>query len=154
MATPVVDVVSGMVKWFNELNPVVKNVGVIMAGAFLVVLPVVTMLVGLFANMFGNILKGVIFFKNLGSGFRKAGQEAGYLATAQLDTIAAAASLETAEAKLEGRTSSLTSQLNVQRSAMKKLTAAYLEMTSAAMAAVSANPKGFRISKIKGYAKV
>lgn len=153
MATPIVDAVTGMVKWFNDLNPVVKNVGVVLSGAFLVALPVVTMLVGLFANMFGNILKGIIFFKNLGSGFRKAAQEAGYLATAQIDTIAAAASLETAEAKLEGRTSSLTSQLNVQRSAMKKLTAAYLEMTSAAMAAVSANPKGFRISKIKGYAK-
>lgn len=145
VATPIVDKVTELFNWFNNLNPAVQTFGVVAVAALGVVLPTVTMLIGLFANMIGNIAKFPFALKSMASWFRKAGGDTEYLATAELDTMAAAASLE-------GRVTTLTSSLNIQSSAVARLTAAYQGMSAAAAAALKLNPAGFRVSKIAGYA--
>lgn len=146
LATKIVDFITPVLKWFNDLNPAIKGFVVGLTAIGGVALPVITMLVGLFANMIGNIVKVGIWVKNLFSGFRKGAGDAQYLATAQLDTMAAAASLE-------GRVTTLTGSLNVQASAVMKLAQAYESMSAAAASALRMNPAGFRIGKLPGYAK-
>jgi len=144
---PVMDAVEGILKAFNGLNPQFRQFLVIGTAIGGIVLPTVTMLVGLFANMGGMIIK---FLKNpimfIVNGFKNAGASANYLATAELDTEAATASLE-------GRVTTLTGSLNVQASAVARLVAAYERMSIAASAALRSNPAGFRTTKIPGFAK-
>lgn len=145
MATPVVDAVTGIANWFNQLPDIVKQ-GSIAAAVFLGVLaPGLTMVIGLLANGIGNMIKFVNWIRGLGQGIRGAGADMQYLSTAELDAMAASASLE-------GRTHSLTNALNMQRGAVSGLVAAYSNMSVAANNAMLNVPQGFRLGRIKGFA--
>ena len=137
IATPIINVAGNLLEKFNELSPTAKNFVAILAAGVGIVVPSVLMLVGLFGNLLGNLVKGFgtlnTFFNRL-----KYGAEATqYLSGEQLDAAAAAASLE-------GQTTSLTGSLNIQREAVDQLSAAYRRYVAGANAAASNLPQGFR----------
>ena len=137
IATPVIDFATKILDKFNELSPGVKQfISVIVAGVG-VVAPAVIMLVGLFGNFIGQAIKGFAMFNNFFNRLRGGGKDLGYMANEQLDAAAAATTLE-------GRTESLTAALNVQRSAVAQLSRAYAGYVTAAGAAASGLPQGFR----------
>lgn len=145
VATPVIDKVTEIVNWFNKLPDGMKTFAAVAAVAIGVIGPGLTMLIGLLANSAGNILKVINAIRNWANGFRVAGSSTEYLAAAELDAAAAAASLE-------GRTNSLTASLNAQRSAIAGLVSAYGTMSASANNAMLNVSQGFRIGKIKGFA--
>lgn len=137
MATPVIDAISQLLGWFNSLGDTGKQVLVGLTVGFGVIIPGVTMLVGLFANGVGQIIKFGLAIRGFMQRLREGGNDLGYMADAEIEAAAAAASLE-------GRTSSLTSTLNVNRQSVDMLTQAYKRMAAAASVAMQANPDGFR----------
>ena len=137
IATPIVDLATKILDKFNELSPGVKQfISVVVAGVG-VVAPAVIMLVGLFGNFIGQAIKGFAMFNNFFNRLRGGGKDLSYLSNEQLDAAAAATTLE-------GRTKSLTTALNVQRSAVSQLARAYAGYATAAGAAASGLPQGFR----------
>ena len=137
IATPIIDFATKILDKFNELSPGIKQfISVIVAGVGVVV-PTVIMLIGLFGNFIGQAIKGYAMFNNLFNRLRGGGKDLQHLSGEQLDAAAAASSLE-------GKTESLTSALNVQRSAVNQLARAYGGYVKAAGAAASGLPQGFR----------
>jgi len=141
IATPIINAAGNLLEKFNELSPTVKNFVAILASGVGIVVPSVLMLVGLFGNLLGNLVKGFgtlnTFFNRL-----KYGAEATqYLSGEQLDAAAAAASLE-------GQTTSLTGSLNIQREAVDQLSAAYRRYVAGANAAAASLPQGFRTPNV------
>jgi TP901 family phage tail tape measure protein len=137
LATPLLEQVSKLFERFNDLSPTVKNFITILVTGLGVVTPVVLMLIGLFANFAGNAIKGIALMRNFFLRLKGGADATAYLAGAELDAAAAAASLE-------GRTSTLTSALNIQRGAVDSLTSAYARYVSSASAAAASLPQGFR----------
>ena len=136
IATPIIDFATKILEKFNELSPGVKQfISVIVAGVGVVV-PTVIMLIGLFGNFIGQAIKGFAVFNSLFNRLRGGGKDLAHMAGEQLDAAAAAASLE-------GKTESLTSALNVQRSAVNQLARAYGGYVKAANAAATGLPQGF-----------
>ena len=145
IATPIVDLATKILDKFNELSPGVKQfISVVVAGVG-VVAPAVIMLVGLFGNFIGQAIKGFAMFNNFFNRLRGGGKDLSHLSNEQLDAAAAATTLE-------GRTESLTAALNVQRSAVAQLARAYGGYVTAAGAAASGLPQGFRSRPAKGMA--
>jgi len=142
VATPIIEFATKMIEKFNELSPTAKNVAIVLATGLGVVVPTVTMLIGLFANFIGQAVKGIATFTNFFSRMRSGGDALNYLSQEQLDALAAASALE-------GKTDSLTTSLNVQRSAVENLTRAYATYVSSARAAATNLPQGFRTRRVR-----
>ena len=70
VATPIVEFATKLLEKFNELSPNVKQFATILVAGLGVVVPVVIMLIGLFANFAGNALKGVALMNNFFSKLR------------------------------------------------------------------------------------
>jgi len=137
IATPIINAAGNLLEKFNELSPTVKNFVAILAAGVGIVVPSVLMLVGLFGNLLGNLVKGFGTLNTFFNRLRYGAEAAQYLSGEQLDAAAAAASLE-------GQTTSLTGSLNIQREAVDQLSAAYRRYVAGANAAASNLPQGFR----------
>jgi len=136
IATPIIEFATKILDKFNELSPSAKNIAIVLAAGLGVVVPTVTMLIGLFANFIGQAIKGISTFTNLFAKIRGGGDAFAYLAGEELDASAASASLE-------GRVDTLTSSLNVQRTAVQNLAAAYSGYVAKAKIAATGLPQGF-----------
>jgi TP901 family phage tail tape measure protein len=136
IATPIIEFATKMLDKFNELSPAAKNISIILVAGLGVVVPTVTMLIGLFANFIGQAIKGISIFTNFFAKIKGGGNAFAYLAEEQLDANAAAASLE-------GRVDTLTSSLNVQRTAVQNLARAYSGYVTKATLAATNLPQGF-----------
>ena len=137
IATPLIEFATTIADKFNELPDGMKSLitwGVAIGG---VVIPAVVMIVGLFANFLGQMVKMGNAVRMLFGKTKGLGAALQYLSGEELDALAASASLE-------GQTNSLTGALNVQRAAVNNLARAYGSYTGAAAAAASALPQGFR----------
>ena len=140
IATPIIEFATKIIEKFNELSPTAKQVAIVLAAGLGVVVPTVTMLIGLFANFAGQAVKGIATFTNFFNKLRGGGAALNYLSEEQLDAIAASSALE-------GKVDTLTTSLNVQRSAVQNLTRAYTNYISGARAAATGLPQGFRSPK-------
>jgi len=136
IATPIIEFATKILDKFNELSPAAKNISIILVAGLGVVVPTVTMLIGLFANFIGQAIKGISIFTNFFAKIKGGGNAFAYLAEEQLDANAAAASLE-------GRVDTLTSSLNVQRTAVQNLARAYSGYVTKATLAATSLPQGF-----------
>ena len=145
VATPIVEFATKLLEKFNELSPNVKQFATILVAGLGVVVPVVIMLIGLFANFAGNALKGVALMNNFFSKLRGGGSALQYLSNEELEAAAAASSLE-------GKTTSLTAALNIQRSAVAGLARAYGNYVASAKSAATNLPQGVRGAKPIGMA--
>ena len=137
IATPIIDFATKLADKFNELPDGMKSLitwGVAIGG---VVIPAVVMIVGLFANFLGQMVKMGNTFRMFMQKVRGGGSALQYLESEELDAMAASASLE-------GQTTSLTGALNVQRAAVVNLARAYSQYVAGAEAAAAALPQGFR----------
>lgn len=137
VATPIIDVVTKLLDKFNELSPGVKQFITVLVAGIGVVVPTVIMLIGLIGNFIGQAVKGFALFNNFFNRLRGGGKDLEYLSNEELDAAAAAASLE-------GKTTSLTSALNTQRSSVIQLARAYSRYTEAANVAAVSLPQGVR----------
>ena len=107
-----------ILNWFNQLPEGAKNFTTILAAGLGVVIPSVLMLVGLFANLGGNLLnllKGIISFV---TNVNNAGGAVNYLTMEQLEQAIAAE-------RLAGAQQSVTAALNSQKQAVNQLITAY-----------------------------
>lgn len=145
IATPIIEFATKVADKFNSLPDAAKTFITWAAAIGGVLVPTVVMLVGLIGNFAGNILKiGLAFGRILGKtqGF---GHSLDYLTEAELDAMAASASLE-------GQTNGLTSALNTQRGAVVGLARSYGRYVAAAQSAAANIPQGFR-GRPAGYAR-
>ncbi len=136
IATPIIEFATMLADKFNNLPDGLKSFitwGVAIGG---VVIPAVVMIVGLFANFLGQMIKMGNTMRMFMQRVRGGGSALQYLESEELDAMAAAASLE-------GQTNSLTGALNVQRSAVNNLARAYGAYVAGANAAAGALPQGF-----------
>ena len=136
IATPIVDAVTAIIERFNELPDAFRKPFVVGLAVFGGLVPVVTMLVGLFANFTGQIISVAGKFRSFVQWLREGGNASKYVADAQLDATAASASLE-------GKTSTLTNKLNVQREAVDALATSYRRYISSMNATTRTNPSFF-----------
>ena len=136
LATPLLEGISRIFDKFNELGPTAKNFITILVAGLGVATPVILMMIGLFANFIGNALKGAALINNFFSRIRYGSDAITYLSGSQLDAAAAAASLE-------GKTTTLTSSLNIQADAVRNLSMAYQSYVDGARAASASLPQGF-----------
>jgi len=149
IATPLIEFATMLADKFNSLPDGMKTFitwGVAIGG---VVIPAVVMLVGLFANFLGQMIKMGNAVRMLLGKTRGLGSALQYLSGEEIDAMAASTALE-------GQTHTLTSALNTQRGAVLTLARAYGYYTSRATAAAVALPQGFRgpAGKApKGYAR-
>ena len=137
VATPILEFATKLLDKFNELSPGVKQFITILTIGLGVVVPAVIMLVGLFANFAGNMIKGLSLVNTLFNRIKSGGSVFKYMSGEELDAAAAASSLE-------GKTNRLTSALNVQREAVMSLSGAYGSYVRAANSAAGSLPQGFR----------
>ena len=137
IATPLIDMVTKVLNKFNELGPTAKKFITILVAGLGIVVPAVIMLVGLFANFAGNMIKGFSLLNGLFARIKSGGSVFKYMAGEELDAAAAAATLE-------GRAGRLTSALNIQREAVLNLSRAYGIYVASASAAARNLPQGFR----------
>jgi TP901 family phage tail tape measure protein len=137
IATPIIEFATTLADKFNALPDGMKSFitwGVAIGG---VVIPAVVMIVGLFANFLGQMIKMGNTMRMFMQRVRGGGSALQYLESEELDAMAASASLE-------GQTNSLTGALNVQRAAVNNLARAYGSYVAGANAAAGALPQGFR----------
>jgi TP901 family phage tail tape measure protein len=137
MATPIIDFATALADKFNNLPEGMKSFITWGVAIGAVVIPAIVMVVGLFANFLGQMIKMGNTMRMFMQRVRGGGSALQYLESEELDAMAAAASLE-------GQTNSLTGALNVQRSAVNNLARAYGSYVAGANAAAGALPQGFR----------
>lgn len=137
IATPLIEMVTKVLNKFNELGPTAKKFITILVAGLGIVVPAVIMLVGLFANFAGNMIKGLSLLNGLFARIKSGGAVFKYMSGEELDAAAAAATLE-------GRAGRLTSALNIQREAVLNLSRAYGIYVASASAAARNLPQGFR----------
>lgn len=137
VATPVVEWLTKIADKFNELPSYAKNFIVIGTAIAAVLIPSVIMIVGLMANFLGNMVKIGAALRSFIGRIRGSADAFNYMSTEELDAAAAARSLD-------GRVTTLTAHLNIQRESVNKLAAAYTNMARAASTAMANLPQGFR----------
>lgn len=136
IATPIIEVVTRLLSKFDDLSPGVKTFITVLVAGVGIVVPSVIMLIGLFANFIGQAIKGAAMFNNFFNRIRGGGSDLKYLSSAELDAAAAAASLE-------GKTTSLTNALNLQKTSVMNLSRAYQNYAASAMSTAAIIPRGF-----------
>jgi TP901 family phage tail tape measure protein len=138
--TPIADVITKIANWFNDLPDGVKKAVTIITVAVAGIGPVALMTFGLLANGIANIVKGLLFAKNVFSKFTSTLtgnlQSTQYLTDAELDAAAASASLE-------GRVETLTSSLLLQKDAVSDLITLYSRLAKQAQVTAAQMPQGF-----------
>jgi len=137
IATPIIDFTTKIAEKFSELPDGIKTFIVAGTAIGAILIPSVIMLIGLMANFLGNMLKVGTAFRGLIARIRGGGDAFNYYEQQELDAMAAAASLD-------GKVTTLTASLNVQRTAVNKLATAYANMAAAANNATRNLPQGFR----------
>jgi TP901 family phage tail tape measure protein len=133
--TPIVDVVSKIADAFNNLPAPVKNAVAVIAGVVAGLGPIILMTIGLVANGFANIVKGIQLFRKILSGIKGDSDQFKYLSTAELEA-------KTASDALEGSSRKLTESLLLQKGAVAGLVAEYQRYVGAA--GLAANVGGMR----------
>lgn len=137
IATPIIDVLTKVADKFNELPEGIKTFISYGLGIGAVLVPSIIMLIGLMGNFLGNIMKIGLGFRSLMARITGNADAFQWMASTELDAMAAAASLE-------GATSSLTGALVVQRETVDSLAAAYARMAGAAQVTAASMPQAMR----------
>lgn len=137
IVTPVINGVTKIIEKFNEIPDSLKTFIVIGTGIAAVVVPSIIMLIGLLGNFLGNMLKIGTAFRSFIARIHGGGDAFNYYQQEELDAMAASASLD-------GKVNKLTADINLQRAAVNKLSAAYANMAAAARIAAGNLPQGFR----------
>jgi hypothetical protein len=133
IVTPVLTLFSNIFDKINSLSPGVKNFITILIAGFGLVVPALIMGIGLFGNFAGNIVKGISIVNNFFNRIKDGGSIFKYMKTEELDAAAAAASLE-------GKTTSLTESINIQKQSLDELILAYQRYAKAATSAAENLP--------------
>ena len=140
IVTPLADVATQVLEWFNKLPDGIKNAVAIITVAIAGIAPVALMTFGLFANGIANGIKALnnlrLGLAKIGGLIRGTGTDTSYLAMTELDAAAASASLE-------GRVETLTSSLLIQQDAVAGLIGMYQRLAAQANATAAAMPQGF-----------
>ena len=138
--TPIGEVVTKIANWFNDLPNGVKNAITIITTVVAGIGPIALMTFGLIANGIANIVKGIVFARNMfmkfGSVITGNAKNTEYLSMAELDAAAASASLE-------GRVDTLTSSLLLQKDAVSDLITLYSRLAKQAQVTAAQMPQGF-----------
>jgi TP901 family phage tail tape measure protein len=144
IATPIIEAVTKVANMFNNLPDVVKTSVTAIIALLAGIAPIFLMGIGLIGNGIGNMLKG---FLSVRTAYQKmvakiTGQNTvltqgyGYVTDAELDAMAAAASLE-------GTMAGLTDTVLIQETAVRRLADAYSDVAATMSRAAAQNPQGF-----------
>lgn len=131
--TPVVDAVGKILTKFSELPDGIKTAIVAATGIIGGIAPIVLMVTGLVANGIANIAKFILFLRKQVATLRGNGEQFKFYTSAELEAAAAAASLE-------GKTSSLTKTMALQKPAIETLIVLYQRLAASARNAAAAMP--------------
>jgi TP901 family phage tail tape measure protein len=131
--TPILDVVSKILKKFDELPGGIKTAIVAATAVIGGLAPVVLMVTGLVANGIANIAKFIDFLRKQVAILRGNGEQFKFYARAELDAGAAASSLE-------GKTTSLTKSMLLQKPAIESLITLYSRLAASARTAAVSMP--------------
>lgn len=131
--TPVLNAVGTILDKFNELPGGIKTAIVAATGIIGGIAPIVLMVVGLVANGIANIGKFILFLRKQIATLRGNGEQFKMYTSAELEAAAAAASLE-------GKTSSLTRTMLLQKPAIESLITLYQRLAASAAGAAAAMP--------------
>jgi TP901 family phage tail tape measure protein len=135
--TPVLDFVKKIADKFSGLSDHTKKIIAVIITVIGGIAPVVLMLVGLFANLFGQVMKFVSMlrggFSALSGGSKTLGEQTQYATEAQIEALAVASSLDQIHAKL-------TQKFTVEAEALSALRTSYLSASAAAETFALANP--------------
>jgi TP901 family phage tail tape measure protein len=136
-ATPIIEFVGGVLEKFGNLSDGTKRLITILTVGIGAVGPIFLMTFGLLANLLANAVKGAMILRQgylrLSGQSQILGEQTQYLNTEQLESAAAAHSLDQSHAKLTQRFSAETVELY-------KLIAAYQSATRAAQSFAFNNP--------------
>jgi TP901 family phage tail tape measure protein len=147
--TPVIDLFSGLLQRFSGLSDGAKKFITVMVIGVGALAPVLLMLVGLFANLVANGMKGALLLRN--AFLRLTGQskilaeQTNYLNAEQLEAATVAASLNQSH-------TNLTQTFTIEAAAVEALRNAYLNANLAAKEFAARNPGMMLPKKVKGYA--
>ena len=137
IAIPMIEVAKKVADWFSGLSDHSKKMVAMVVATLGVIAPAALMLVGLFANFFGQIVKFIAFVKGgfnaMTNGSKTLGEQTNYTTQAQNEALAVAASLDQVHAKL-------TQKFTVEAEALALLRTAYINASTAAQAFTLANP--------------
>jgi len=122
---PIIDVLTKIGGFFNDLPDPIKTAIAVVVGAVAGIGPVILMTVGLMANGFANIVKLIQVFRKSIAGIKGDASAFGYLASAELEAMAASEALEKS-------VTSLTTNLLLQRRAVTGLIREYERYSIAA----------------------
>ena len=131
--TPVLEFVGSILEKFDQLPGGIKTAIVAATAIIGGVAPIVLMVVGLVANGIANISKFVMFLRKQIAILRGNGEQFKFYARAELDASAAASTLE-------GKTSSLTRTMVLQKPAIETLITLYTRLAASARVAAAAMP--------------
>lgn len=131
--TPVLDVVGKILGKFDELPGGLKTVIVAATAVIGGIAPIVLMVTGLVANGIANIAKFIMFLRKQIGTLRGNGEQFKMYSKAELDAAAASSSLE-------GKTTSLTRSLLLQRPAIEGLITLYERLAASARIAAASMP--------------
>ena len=135
--TPVLDFVKKIADKFSGLSDHTKKIIAVIITVIGGIAPVVLMLVGLFANLFGQVMKFVSMLRGgysaLSGGSKTLGEQTQYATEAQIEALAVASSLDQIHAKL-------TQKFTVEAEALSALRTSYLSASAAAETFALANP--------------
>lgn len=139
--TPVLDVVGKILGKFDELPGGLKTVIVAATAVIGGIAPIVLMVTGLVANGIANIAKFIMFLRKQIGTLRGNGEQFKMYSKAELDAAAASSSLE-------GRTTSLTRSLLLQRPAIESLITLYERLAASARIAAASMPATMGVSRV------
>ena len=146
IATPIIEIGTNILNWFNGLGEQAKAFAVTLVVGLGVVAPTLLMIFGLVANGVANLTKFVSWIGKAFSGSRQSAQMLGettnYLTRAQLEADAVAASLDQAHNKLIQRFTSEQDAIDGLTAAYERMIAAQLGSRGAVTPRASAKPSG------------
>ena len=131
--TPVLEVISKILGKFDELPGGIKTAIVAATAIIGGIAPVLLMVVGLVANGIANISKFIMFLRKQIGVLRGNGEQFKQYSMAELEAGAATASLE-------GKTSSLTKTMLLQKPAIESLITLYARLAASAKLAAASMP--------------
>ena len=143
--TPVLEVIGKLLSSFNDLPGGIKTAIVAATGIIGGLAPVLLMVIGLLGNGIANIAKFVLFLRKQMATLRGNGEQFKFYTSAELDAAAAAASLE-------GRTSSLTKTMLLQKPVIESLIGLYTRLAGSAAAVTAAMPTTMGMPAARGAA--
>jgi TP901 family phage tail tape measure protein len=147
--SPVIDLFTGLLQRFSGLSDGAKKFITVMVIGVGALAPVLLMLVGLFANLVANGMKGALILRNaflrLTGQSRILAEQTNYLNAEQLEAATVAASLNQSH-------TNLTQTFTIEAAAVNALRSAYLNANLAAKEFATRNPGMMLPKKGRGYA--